>query len=589
MSGKINLLSEDTIGKIAAGEVVERPASVVKELVENSIDAGADSVEVEIDRSGQNLIRVADNGSGMELDDAVLAFKRHATSKIKKIEDLEKILTLGFRGEALASIASVSQVDVNTKRDQDQAGVYMYIESGVVQRSRPAPRDTGTTIEVRNLFYNVPARRKFLKRESTEMSEIVGVFSRFVLSHPEVGFKLVHGGRCLLDAPIGLDIKGRIGLVFGEDVPGEMMAVQYSEGAVSVKGFVSVPSFTRKDKKGQIFFVNGRVVRSKVLSEALYVSYRSLLERGRYPWGVLFVAIPPDRIDVNVHPAKLEIKFDDEKAVKHVITRAVEQGFEKIRSIHAHGVHAEKDSKTVLMSGMAHADEEDQVLRQTSGDQGEFKYEAEPERPVKQGRESLCAPSPVFASDGQFGGRMFQLGDSYIVRVMDEGMIITDQHAAHERVLYEFFSKTLNGACLEKQGLLFPLRVDLTAEEFAVMQQIMPGLLLLGFEIESFGERSFIVRSAPAVIKPRFMETVIKDIISDLVETGTGNIEYMEELVKLVSCRSAIKAGDVLSREEMEELLIQLEKCDLPFTCPHGRPTNVEISLKELEKRFRRL
>lgn len=570
--GKINLLSEETIGKIAAGEVVERPASVVKELMENSIDAGADSIEVEIDRAGQNLIRVADNASGMDAEDVVMAFKRHATSKISRIEDLEKITTLGFRGEALASIAAVSQIDITTRKETSEAGCYMYVESGEIQKSRPAARDRGTTIEVRNLFYNVPARRKFLKKESTEMSEIAEVFSRMILSHPDVGFRLVQGGRCILDASLGMDLRGRIGLVLGEDAPSGMTPVAFSQGDISIEGFVSIPSFTRKDKRWQIFFVNGRYIRSKTLSEALYIAYKSLLERGRYPGCVLFITIPPEKIDVNVHPAKLEIKFDDESAVKASIEATVENCFKK----------AKRTSEITVEDDLS-------ILKEVPDLQKEFNYGVPP-GVYERGGKTDVLPCSLGADGNRLSfSRMFQLGNSYIVRVKGESLIITDQHAAHERVLYEFFSKTFSGKSVESQGLLFPVKIDLSATEAIVMENIIAGLSKLGFDIESFGARSFITRSIPSLLKPQQTENVIRDLISDLSVSAPVKTEYMEELVKLVSCRAAIKAGEVLDITEMEELFLQLDKCELPFTCPHGRPVTIEISSTELEKRFHRI
>jgi DNA mismatch repair protein MutL len=579
---KIRMLNEETIRKISAGEVVERPASVVKELIENSIDAGADSVDVEIGLSAQNLIRVADNGSGMGADDAAMAFKRHATSKIEMIEDLGKITTLGFRGEALASIAAVAQIDLTTKRSSDASGLYMYVESGEIRNSRPAARDRGTTIEVRNLFYNVPARRKFLKKEATETAEIVEVFSRMVLSHPDVGFKLEQSGRCILDAPPGMDIRGRMGLILGEGDPSGMLRVFNAKSYVTVDGFISAPSCTRKDKRGQIFFVNGRYVRNRVLSDALYASYRSLLERGRFPRGVLFITMPPDRVDVNVHPAKLEIKFEEESVVREALIGAVEKGFEQVKA-----AQNEMQKDPSRADDILSHNDEIPVFKGLHENQTEFNY-----GPPDENDTASIAVSREDTGGVCFSRRMFQLGGSYIVRTTDEKILITDQHAAHERVLYEFFSKVFSSAAIESQGLLFPLKIDLSSSESAVMDQIIPGFCKLGFDIESFGEKSFIVRGVPPVIKPQHLDTVIKDIISDISASATakapGKTGYVEELVKLLSCRAAIKAGDILTEDEMEDLFLQLRKCELPFTCPHGRPINVEINLKELEKRFRR-
>ncbi len=594
MGGKIKLLEASTIAKIAAGEVVERPASVVKELVENSIDAGADSIEVEVDRAGQDLIRVADNGSGMSTEDAEKAFKSHATSKISRIEDLESMTTLGFRGEALSSIASVSQIDITTKLEGGAPAVYMYLESGEPQKVRPAARDRGTTIEVRNLFYNVPARKKFLKKETTEMTAIMEVFTGFVLSRPEVGFRISQGGRCLLDAPRALDQKGRIARVMGEDVAHSMFPVQYSEGDIAIKGFVSSPGFTRKDRKGQLFFVNGRVVRSRVLNEAFCGGYWSMLERGRFPWGVLFISVPPDSIDVNVHPSKLEIKFNDEKAVRSVISEALSRGFDsmKISSAVPAGVPlpkgdagSDENVTSVPVSG------EDELFSEgLPASQKEFDYGMEDPSSVKVSGAGLVSEDEGTEKQSPLTRHnMFQLGNCYIVRVLPGSIVITDQHAAHERVLYEIFSAALRGLPVESQGLLFPLRLDLSASETVTMKQIIPDLARLGFEVELFGERSFVIRSAPAVIKPGDLGAVVRDAISDLSSGGPVRAGYMEELVKVLSCRGAVKAGRKMDFEEMEELLSRVSKCELPFTCPHGRPTSIEISASELEKRFRRV
>jgi DNA mismatch repair protein MutL len=590
MNEKIILLSEETIGKIAAGEVVERPASVVKELVENSLDAGSDSIEVEIERSGQNLIRVADNGAGMGTDDIAMAFKRHATSKIKSIEDLESVITLGFRGEALASVAAVSQVDVITRKEGASAGTYAYIESGEVQKIRPAARDRGTTIEVRNLFYNVPARRKFLKSESTEMSEIVDVFSRLSLSHSNVGFKLTQNGKSLLDISPDLDVLGRAGVILGEDVSREMIPISFSREEVSVEGFVSAPSSTGKDRKGQMFFVNGRSVRSKALGDALYVSYRSLLERGRFPRCVIFVSIDPGKIDVNVHPAKIEIKFQEEANVKGVVRSAIERGFNEIRiSAPELEYDPSRGKDDVFFPEISGGGDEPLNLKKTSGNQREFNYEACQPSGKKHDRDDPGFLSREEAGKRHPASRVFQLGRSYIVRILEDGLEITDQHAAHERVLYEFFSKIFQGNPPESQGLLFPVKVELSFSESLMMKQIIPGFESLGFEIESFGERSFIVRAVPPILGSGQIETIVRDIVSDMSGSHGADPEYMEDLVKMISCRAAVKAGDALSVTEMEDLILQLDRCALPFTCPHGRPTRIEISPKELEKRFRRI
>ncbi|MBD3379996.1 MAG: DNA mismatch repair endonuclease MutL, partial [Candidatus Omnitrophica bacterium] len=326
---KINLLDDIAIGKIAAGEVIERPASVIKELVENSLDAGADSVEVEISDAGTGLIRVADNGEGMSGKDAERACLRHATSKIRDASDLERIRTLGFRGEGLSSIAAVSQMDITSYDGCDEAGIYLYLEEGKVIRSRPAGRARGTTIEVRNLFYNVPARRKFLRKPSTELAEIVKVMNRFMVSRPGTGFSLKQGERTLLSCSVDAGLGERISMALGTDLSSSMVRVDSGEaGGACVKGFVSEPGNTRKDNSAQMFFVNGRFVKSRALADGVYSAFKSMLERGRHPSAVLFLDVPSEEVDVNVHPTKLLVKFNDDRRIKEFISEAVKRSFD---------------------------------------------------------------------------------------------------------------------------------------------------------------------------------------------------------------------------------------------------------------------
>jgi DNA mismatch repair protein MutL len=589
MGTKINILNEDTIGKIAAGEVVERPASVVKELIENSIDALADSIEVEIQASGQTLIRVADNGEGMAPEDAKLACYRHATSKIASAGDLGHITSMGFRGEALASIAAVSQMDIVTKTAVDEVGTYLYIESAQVQRIRPAARTTGTTVEVRNLFYNVPARRKFLKREATEMAEIVNVFGRFVLSHPGIEFKLVHGDRRVLDAPRNSDPADRVKLVLGEEASRGMMRVFASRGGMSLDGFATKPSLTRKDKKNQIFFLNGRFIRTRALSDSLQRAYRSMLERGRYPSSVIFLDIPPEDVDINVHPAKLQAKFRDEKSVRDMVEDAVMSALVKMREESSSDLCGPAEKTGPERAGGSKEHSSETLVLQASPDiQPEFGYKYEDGKPLA-GMKGSCLFS---FRDGQGENSrkqdFFVTGNCYIVQAGEDGVILTDQHAAHERVLYEFFTKAFGSSQVEVQSLLFPVRLDLSAAEAVLVENLKDDLAKLGFQIEPFGERSFTIRAVPAILKDRDVKTVVEDILIDLAGSGTGKAEMIDELIKIVSCRSAIKAGARLTDVEIEDLLEQLKKCDLPFTCPHGRPTTIKITVEDLKKMFRR-
>jgi DNA mismatch repair protein MutL len=592
-NARIKILSEEVVGKISAGEVVERPASVVKELVENSIDAGSNSIEIEIHHAGQSLIRVADNGEGMTPEDAKIACHRHATSKIKSIEDLDHISSLGFRGEALSSIAAVSQMDIISRARSAGSGIYIYLESGEVLKTRPAGRARGTTVEVRNLFYNVPARRKFLKKESTELAEIVSVVGRFIVACPDIEFKLTHGDRCLLHTTRNTGIIDRIRLVLGGEVSDHMIDVSNLTGRYKVTGYVSRPSSTRKDKRAQIFFVNGRYFRSKLLGDTVYSAYKGMLERGRYPAVVLFLTVSSGEVDVNVHPTKLLVKFSDEGAVRDVVTGAINDRFERIKC-------EDLESRAGLSPFRAAEGEtsEKAVFPEVPEIQTEFSYKLRGGQGKPTGKDSsqdhsLSADSPgVSHIEEKFvllpKENMFQIGGCYIVRVKPDGITVTDQHAAHERILYEFFSKASENTPIESQNLLFPVRIDLSASESVVMEKVIGNFRALGFHVEPFGEKSFVVQAVPAILTDSDTKTVIYDILTDLSSRDLTKIDLTDELIKLMSCRAAIKAGDELTVEEMVSLLDQLDRCSLPFTCPHGRPTTSKITIEELEKRFHR-
>jgi len=578
---KINILTDEVVGKISAGEVVERPASAVKELVENSIDSGAGSVEIEVGGSGRMLIRVADNGEGMSPEDAAVACRRHTTSKISDIEDLDDIATLGFRGEALSSISAVSKMDLVTRSVSAEHGVHIYTEGGETRQTRPAGRARGTTVEVRDLFFNVPARRKFLKSDRTELTEIVNVIGRFIISYPNIEFKLTHGGKCLLHATDGMSEVDRIELVLGANVSGDMVEISGQDGKYDIRGYASRPAATRKDRRGQMFFVNGRYVRSKLLGDAVYVAYRSLLERGRYPSCVLFLSVPSRDVDVNVHPTKLEVKFREDRAVKDSVIHSIKNAFDRLKQEDSIAMPEEEGIAIGISVSESHSGdkEEGPTVFVEAEKQGEFTYDLSTDIPVKE--------EPV--ASAAVTGPIFQTGGCYIVMRTDEGFAVIDQHAAHERILYELFSKASDESPVEVQNLLFPVRMDLSAEESVIMERAMPAFRSIGFHIEPFGVRSFAIQAVPAVIKDRDVRTVVGDVLADLVSgDGAAKPDLLDEVVKLAACRAAIKAGDTLSREEMVSLHGQLMGCDLPFTCPHGRPTMFDMNANDLEKRFRR-
>ncbi|MFH1305020.1 MAG: DNA mismatch repair endonuclease MutL [Candidatus Omnitrophota bacterium] len=572
----ISILSDAVIGKISAGEVVERPASVVKELVENAIDAGSKSIEIELSAAGQDLIRVADDGEGMTPEDAKMACGRYATSKLRSIDDLEKISTLGFRGEALSSIAAVSQTEVTTRTAAAGSGVYVYLEGGQMLKTRPAARTPGTTVEIRNLFYNVPARRKFLKKGSTELAAIVDVVGRFIIGHPDIEFRLTQDGRRLLDGAKNADMKERIRLVLGGDISDHMVEITHSFEEYEISGYVSSPSHTRKDRRAQMFFVNKRFFRSNVINDAVYGAYRSLLERGRYPAAVLFLKVSPSAVDVNVHPTKLQVKFDDDKTVRSLVVGAIKNKFNEIRRTVPQVLPCGPEDGILAPDGMFA--ENDEV-------QSEFGYNLRKGPFQMKGIASFSRDEDRFLAEG---AGLFQIGACYIVQLAPDGITITDQHAAHERVLYEFFTRATEENPPETQNLLFPARIDLSAGEAVIMEKVIGDFRNLGFHIEPFGGKTFIAQAVPAILKDRDITTVIHDILADLASRDLARMNLSEELVKMTSCRAAIKSGDAMEKEEMISLLDQLSRCSLPFTCPHGRPTTTTITIEELEKRFHR-
>jgi len=569
---EIKILSKDTINKIAAGEVIERPASVVKELVENSLDAGSKSIFIGIKKAGKWLIRVADDGAGMSPQDAELACKSHSTSKIESSEDLQHILTLGFRGEALASIAAVSQIRILTCTDSSEGATDLYLEGGELIDKKISGRSKGTTVEVRNLFYNTPARRKFYKTDTTEFYHIVDVVSHYILAFPEVEFKLIHGGRKIFHATVDMNLEHRIEEVLGEDVFSNLIKLNFCDNLFKLSGFVSKPAYTRKDRKQQMFFVNKRYVQNATLSHALYQAYHTLVERGRYPAAILFIEISPDQIDVNIHPTKLQIKFLSTNFVHDKFQYAVSETIQDLKSDKNIKESYDKSEKTLKSSSG--------YTESGSWENTVFDFKQ------KEGIFEGLKYDKYIKPEGDFG--IYQIDNTYIINILPGKIKITDQHAAHERILYELFCKAWQGKEIEMQNLLLPYRIDLSKQESILLEKHLDLFKMLGFEIEEFGQDSFSIQSVPAVIKYRDIKKIFLDILDEIQDLKKDQKNIAEEIIKITACRSAIKAGDSLSKVEIRTLLKDLEKCKLPFTCPHGRPTQIEIDNKELEKRFRR-
>jgi len=569
----IRVLDPDTVEKIAAGEVVERPASVVKELVENSIDAGADRIEVEIAGGGVELIRVRDNGCGMSREDAELAFQRHATSKIGHIDDLERVTTLGFRGEALPSIAAVSRVEMKTRPRGEISGTAIVIEGGEVKKVEEAGCPEGTAVAVRNLFYNTPARRKFLKSHLTETTHCIDVVTRFALAYPGISFRLTRDGREALNLPATRDPRERIMGLYGPEVARDMVPLE-SGGDFAIMGSISRPSTTRSSRDFMSVYVNRRYVKSPLVARAIAEGYRTLLPRGRYPIAVINIDIDPSRIDVNVHPAKVEVKFKDEKAVYWAVADAIRDALKGTRLAPRIAPKEPRMTKpTFLVPPPA---EVSGVKERPAAYAGKARKEKPTKTPPKPPE-----PLPDLRPIGQ-------VHDSYIIAEHDEGLVIIDQHAAHERIRFEAILEKREGA--RSQELLSPFVFDASPKEAAVLEGNLSLLAEMGFSVEPMGGRSFAVKALPVVFGRIEDHKTVRDIISELGALGEVKTleERREKLAAIMACRSAVKAGDALLPDSMERLIEALGRTKNPHTCPHGRPTIIEMELSELERRFGR-
>ncbi len=560
MDVRIKILPEHIVEKIAAGEVVERPASVVKELVENSIDARATKIFVFVKNGGIDEIRVVDNGIGMTKEEAKLAFQRHATSKISDEEDLNRIRTLGFRGEALPSIAAVSRVEMLTRRKEDLVGTKIIIEGGEIKSVEDVGCPSGTSVTVRDIFFNTPARRKFLKSPNREFGYIKGIVEKYVLAYENIHFKLMHNGRMVYHVPPA-DLLSRIGRVWGKDGAENMVEV-FKKGKMEIQGFVSKPYLTRNDRGRIVVFVNGRFVSNSNIVRWIIDGYRTLLFRDSYPYAVIRINLPPEDVDVNVHPAKLYVKFRDEDSVKNEIENVIWDTLTSISNI---------PSET-MEKGKQHGMVEPAVKIKEK--QTTFSVEKGERKKIEDFISRMRIPS--YEIWGQFD-------DTYIVMKSKDEIMIIDQHAAHERIRYERFLRDMRER--KKQRLLNPVVLNLSPSDYEDLLNVKDKLDELGLEIEDFGNGSIVVRAIPPILK----RDDVKEIIRGITDIGAKYIDKKrDEIIKLMSCKGAIKAHEKLTLYEMEELVLQLFRCENPYTCPHGRPTIIKITAKDLEKMFKR-
>ncbi len=573
---QIKILPEILSNKIAAGEVVERPSSVVKELVENALDAASTRITIEVENGGRSLIRVADNGIGMGHDDALLSLERYATSKIYKDNDLFSISTLGFRGEALPSIAAVSKFTLTTNDDTVHTGTEIVVEGGKIKRVSEVGAPKGTMVTIKQLFFNMPARKKFLKTTGTEIGHITDAVSGVTLAWPGTYFKLLHNGKVVNRWSIKSDPIERVVDVLGKTIKNDLHRIRFNIDDLSVSGWVASPRITRSTSRGIYVYVNGRNVRDRIIQHALFEGYAGRVQKGRFPLAVLLLKVPADQVDVNVHPAKHEIRFAQQKRIHDAVADAVSK---MLRSADRPGWNA--DSATPLERHSVSEPVSD-FLRAGIENIGSKDKRIE----VGKRQENLWVKK-------RFGDLRLigQFHNTYILCEADEELFVIDQHAAHERILFERLKNRSLKFGKEAQKLLIPETIDLGYREADVLEKLIPGLKTLQLEIEPFGGNSFVVKSIPALLANREITPLVVEIAEKMAETGfAAGIEHaIDQSLILMACHGAIRANQPLSEKEIRGMLDQLEKCDNPSHCPHGRPTWVNWSLRFFEKSFGRI
>ena len=639
--GLIHLLSEKVSNQIAAGEVVERPASVVKELVENSLDAGATRISIEIQAGGRSMIRVTDNGKGMSRDDALLCLERHATSKINIAEDLDSINTMGFRGEAIPSIASVSRMSVTTMdKDSDSPeGTRIEIHGGKIRQVESAGHAVGTTVEVRSLFFNLPARRKFLRSPENERTHIQHFLTLLALANPQVGFVYIQDNRriwelapCCIDESLASRLKAvreRMGVLHGEGVSlldvqskGEYsVARALSENAeqnlewdgktaVSIWGLIGAPGVSRSNRSNQHLFVNRRPVENKALNRALMEGYHTSLMKGQFPVCCLFLEIDPAEVDVNIHPAKREVKFHHERDVRKLLSTAIQETLLSFHRPQNYSQSIDRSQDVVFESNISDVsdgdltipdqsnlnstDEKAGILFKKSIETKErFGVGASGEKPEIESTNALSSealePVPLLSVSLKLVG---VVGKLYVVLESEKGLVLMDQHAAHERVLYEQMLRRMEqDGEAPSQKLLLPETVDLPPKDAKFLQDTLQTLNRLGVGISEFGDRTFLLDALPPFLKDTDARKFVLELIDKLRSAGeeVNVLRLGEDVIAKTVCRHAVKANDLLREEELQGLLDDLRSCKMPYTCPHGRPTIIEMTYSELEKKFGRI
>lgn len=611
---RIKILPDSVANKIAAGEVVQRPESVVKELLENSIDANSKNIHLYIKTAGKSLLQIIDDGDGMGPDDAMMCLERHATSKISSFDDLQSLKSYGFRGEALSSIAAVSQMELRTERKEDEVGTVVSVDEGkaVLEKGSFAK---GTSISVKNLFYNTPARRNFLKSNATELKHIIETFKKVSISHPEISFKLYNDDDIVFDYPAGT-LEERVKSVIADNITESVIFVSEVTEYISLYGYIAKPTYLRKSKGEQYFFLNKRYVISKVLNHAVFSAYDDLLDKGDYPFFLLFMDIDASKIDINVHPQKLEVKFEDDRDVYSFVNAVIKKalgshdlvpsitfqqtdgeksrldftGFRKSetndfsdRPAFIPGIESPKKSKSIF------SDDEIDVLF------------SDINKEIKQHAPGISVDDPFtekgikevssvhLPADSQASSFIISLHNKYILCQIKSGLMIIDQHVAHERILYEKAINSFNTDIPFSQQLLFSQTVNCDPGEYQLLQELEPYLTKLGFDLKFFGKNTVVIDGVPPDVKIGSESLILMEILDEYRKNfQEKKLEERDNMAKSYSCKAAIKAGDKLSEREMRVLVDQLFATSMPYVCPHGRPIVIKISLEEFDKKFGR-
>lgn len=608
MPDKIVLLPDNIANQIAAGEVIQRPASAVKELLENAVDAGATSIHLILADAGKSLIQVIDNGAGMSETDARMCFERHATSKIKSIDDLFHIRTMGFRGEALASIAAVAQVEMKTKRAEDEAGVYIEVENSVVKKQEPVAAPTGTSIAMKNLFFNIPARRNFLKSNAAEMRHIVDEFTRVAMSFPQILFTLTNNGQQLFHLEAG-SLKQRIIQLLGNNYNTKLVTVKEDTDYMNIHGFVGKPETAKKTRGDQYFFVNNRFIKSGYLNHAVMSAYQEMIPGDSFPLYVLFIDLDPTQVDVNVHPTKQEIKFEDEKivyafvqaAIKHALAQFsitpaldfdLDASIQQLSSIQQPFTEEKKTaaSSSSLFKGFTQKHQAHFIEPSQKSELKHWKdfYEA----PATESVPATDQSAPTLHADARTKNfeevELSQLLNTYITVPSGNGFILVHQQAAHERVLYEQLVNASQGKAIPSQQSMFPSTLELTPADAVILEELMPDLQQLGYQIEPFGKNTFVIQGTPADVETG-QEKHIIDILIEQYKHFSNDVKFSkrEKLIRSLAKQQAVKSGMRLTEREQRQLITDLFNCKQPNISPDGNPTYLEFRQDQLEKMFR--